>query len=65
MDEEKKKLFRSQKELLIIKDFKIKEATAAFNQTLNLIGIELGVPQEDLIKWRLSEDYEFLEKIKT
>lgn len=65
------KLLRSQKLLIQMKGEKIQEAIALtnarqdnFQQTLDMIVVEQGVPKEELDQWRLSEDGQAIEKIE-
>lgn len=58
--EEKKKLLISQKELLNLKSIAIKQAEIEYQETLNLIAVELGVNPQELNLWKLDLTGEFL-----
>ena len=69
-EKQRKRLFRSQKILLQEKDIKINKARSLvdlrvneYYAALNLIAEELGVPKDELARWKLSEDREAIEQM--
>ena len=60
----RKELLKSHKILLQEKSRRITEVKIEFNNVLNLIAEELGVPANERDKWRLSEDGQAFEKIE-
>ncbi|GAG76171.1 unnamed protein product [marine sediment metagenome] len=58
---ERKKLMESQTQLILTR---MREATAVIQGTTNMICKELGVPENELGLWRLSNDKKYFEKIK-
>ncbi|GAH48213.1 unnamed protein product [marine sediment metagenome] len=61
---EKKKLLQSQTELLSIRRRELDAFKDVVQNTLDTICKELGVSENELDQWRLSEDMKYLEKIK-
>lgn len=66
---EKKKLLASQTELLLMKRQALSQIISILKQrddemklTINSIALELGVPQEELGLWALTEDMKFMVK---
>ena len=57
----KKRLLESHKILLQEKGRRITEMKIGFNNVLDLIAEELGVPANERDRWRLSEDGEAFE----
>lgn len=67
---DRKKLLKSQKELLRMKNEKtlslfqmLKKAQQDYQQTVNEIGLELGVDQKELQNWKLDKNGEYLDYV--
>jgi len=61
---EKKKFLQSQTELLSTRMGELNAFEDIVQNTLDMICKELGVPENELDQWRLSEDMKYLEKIE-
>lgn len=69
--QERRKLLKSHKILLQMKNGKVQEAISLaqirqdeVQTTLNLVIIELGVPKNELDQWKLTEDSQAIEKME-
>ena len=68
---DEKKLFKSHMALLNEKRVRIAEAMqltqvkqAEFNEAINIIMEELGIPEEEREKWKITDDFQRVERIK-
>ncbi len=61
---ERKKLLQSQTELLSTRMRELNTFKDIVQNTLDMICKEMGVPENELDQWRLSEDMKYLEKIE-
>lgn len=58
----KKQLLESQKELLRIKLARVNQAKLEISVARNRIAEELGIPKQELDKWRISAELDYFEK---
>lgn len=58
----RKKLLKSQRELLFIRRANIEQAQVNLQDTLTSIALEVGVPEAELGQWELNDKAEYFEK---
>ena len=61
---ERKKLLQSQTELLSTRMRELNNFKDIIQNTLDMICKELGIPENELEQWRLSNDMKYFEKIE-